>query len=1026
MKETRRTYGKRIGVLSALLLFAVVCAFAAAGCAKVKESHKYVEHAATESTCTQAGNDLYYTCEDCDKIFDADKNEIAAIPVRALKEHDWDAGVKTADADCEHGVAYTLTCRVGGETKTEYRGDALGHDWGAYTVTENDEQATCKRTGTETAKCTRCDATDTRATQILPHSFGSTPVARVEAQTGSMGTPCSAGVEAHYRCSMCQGYFTGEGAEKTETTLEALTIAAPHSYAWQHDDYMHKHVCSHCGDEKDVAPHTFASAAATACEVCDYTATQHRVLAAFTDEHSFVTTNSCPPDMNGGIYTVGIAELPSSVQKPDSLPNAGNKALRLQTTAVGWWSARVAIPLGTLLRDDVNDADKVHLHGYRTGPRWGDGSFVLGNVTEAGGKTIFDAVNTQGQKLNNTDYKTAIAADPTTGAKWFTLTWTVAELKAALRAQGHYEGPWMLIDYNMNDAAANNTGTNEVYFYALEFERETARNITNSATAKVTVAENAVPLQKVTVTANNLGSGECVYVRNAENKVIATFLMSGGEFVMPYSDVTITVEDLFAAGNTNAIFTEIPSALYNVESLALPALYAQWSSAGYTVEVTGEVPAADYVYDSTHKTIYFTKSGTYTLTYTLSRTGEQSKTYNRTVAVRDVLAAFENDADVAGRSNWNNEREYTSELVSLPAAVGKPSGATDAGEQVWKFTEKTGDNYYYTPTIYLGEFLNHLDGFADDDYIRVWMYRGATYGDNSWMLGNVDGNHIFWDTKENAEMPGQSRDNMKVLGEAGTWNLGAMNTWGALDISVAELRAQLAAQGCTDAHYLQLRLNTAPDAVNYIYSVELRRREGVIASYANGLYTRFARFGATGESADKKGCLFTENAPLSQSALDAKPSNAPNVGNTALKVTAYNGSWHGGVAIYLGDILNNLDSYNANDYISIWTYWVGDRYGDTAYIMGNLQQNAFDPNYAADNDMINLGTGCDSGFLKGWMELKFTVTQLQQAMTDKSIDSAMWMAFLFNTTPVTDNTEDTAGAYGVYVYASEFHRASAN
>ena len=51
------------------------------------EGHSYEKHAAVAPTCETAGNDEYYTCGDCEKIFDASKNEIAAIPTKEALGH---------------------------------------------------------------------------------------------------------------------------------------------------------------------------------------------------------------------------------------------------------------------------------------------------------------------------------------------------------------------------------------------------------------------------------------------------------------------------------------------------------------------------------------------------------------------------------------------------------------------------------------------------------------------------------------------------------------------------------------------------------------------------------------------------------------------------------------------------------------------------------------------------------------------------------------------------------------------------
>ena len=90
---------------------------------------------------------------------------------RTETAHDW---VKDDEASteptCTAAGHYVYKCSVGGETYDEYP-EALGHSYTSY-VYNND--ATCQADGTETAKCDRCDATDTRtaAGTKVDHSYG--------------------------------------------------------------------------------------------------------------------------------------------------------------------------------------------------------------------------------------------------------------------------------------------------------------------------------------------------------------------------------------------------------------------------------------------------------------------------------------------------------------------------------------------------------------------------------------------------------------------------------------------------------------------------------------------------------------------------------------------------------------------------------------------------------------------------------------------------------------------------------------
>lgn len=96
-----------------LLLVAVMvlCLFCAVGC-EIPDlhEHNYVEVAAKQPTCTEDGNALYYTCSGCEKLFDADKNEISAIPSIESNGHAYHEHA-AVDVSCvENGCALYYSC----------------------------------------------------------------------------------------------------------------------------------------------------------------------------------------------------------------------------------------------------------------------------------------------------------------------------------------------------------------------------------------------------------------------------------------------------------------------------------------------------------------------------------------------------------------------------------------------------------------------------------------------------------------------------------------------------------------------------------------------------------------------------------------------------------------------------------------------------------------------------------------------------------------------------------------------------
>ena len=74
-------------------------------------------------------------------------------------DHSWDDGEVTTPATCTTEGVMTYTCKNPDHDKKTVPIPALNHDFKTYIY---DNNATYEKDGTETAKCERCDATDTR------------------------------------------------------------------------------------------------------------------------------------------------------------------------------------------------------------------------------------------------------------------------------------------------------------------------------------------------------------------------------------------------------------------------------------------------------------------------------------------------------------------------------------------------------------------------------------------------------------------------------------------------------------------------------------------------------------------------------------------------------------------------------------------------------------------------------------------------------------------------------------------------
>lgn len=171
MKSTK----KRIIIVFAILTMAIILSCAFVACDKVKPDKEDVcEHVeatdvAVEPTCTEKGLTEGKHCSKCGKILQ-EQTEIPAL-----------------DHDLEHHAGQPATCTEKG--------------WKEYD--------TCKREG--------CDHTTYEEIPALGHKYGDI-IPKTEP------TCLETGVEAHYKCSVCNKVFKDD-EHKTETTLDELTIA---------------------------------------------------------------------------------------------------------------------------------------------------------------------------------------------------------------------------------------------------------------------------------------------------------------------------------------------------------------------------------------------------------------------------------------------------------------------------------------------------------------------------------------------------------------------------------------------------------------------------------------------------------------------------------------------------------------------------------------------------------------------------------------------------------------------------------
>jgi len=247
------------------------------------KGHSMTLTAAVAPTCTTTGNNAYYTCGNCNKLFKDEagtqettaENEILPVlahsyskPVFTWAEdntckatYNCTVGGESATVDCTvSSVSKEASCEDSGEivytatvviSNTNYTDkktvtvEALGHKWTAATCTdpmtcsvcgategnalghsfgewEITTAPTCTQDGVQTRKCSACEETETETIAAKGHSM---------TLTAAVAPTCTTtGNNAYYTCGNCNKLFKDEaGTQETTAENEILPVLA-HSY----------------------------------------------------------------------------------------------------------------------------------------------------------------------------------------------------------------------------------------------------------------------------------------------------------------------------------------------------------------------------------------------------------------------------------------------------------------------------------------------------------------------------------------------------------------------------------------------------------------------------------------------------------------------------------------------------------------------------------------------------------------------------------------------------------------------------
>ncbi|MCR4846066.1 MAG: peptidoglycan DD-metalloendopeptidase family protein [Eubacterium sp.] len=190
------------------------------------DNHDWSEYEETQSPTCQVEGIMTKHCKVCEK------ESTVTLPII---DHDYVPSV-IMEATCTEDGKIKYTCSMCNDEKTEIE-DCLGHYFGEY-ISNND--ATCIKNGTATAKCYRCDATDTievegSATGV--HEWG-------EYEVTQAPTCTSVGVKTRY-CKYCK-----KKSSVGIPTLKHEYIESIQKEATCTETGIRKLTCKLCEDEK--------------------------------------------------------------------------------------------------------------------------------------------------------------------------------------------------------------------------------------------------------------------------------------------------------------------------------------------------------------------------------------------------------------------------------------------------------------------------------------------------------------------------------------------------------------------------------------------------------------------------------------------------------------------------------------------------------------------------------------------------------------------------------------------------------
>lgn len=221
------------------------------------------------SDCTDKGWDAYQICNDCGALFDMSGGPLEEIPYRAIDSsaHNW-AGGWSYD-ETHHWHACTIN--------PAHHKDETAHNFGADDTCDTcgyerphvhvydqevadavylETPADCTNPAVYYKSCSCGDKGTDTFTSGDPLGHDYTEELRDDAHKRSTAANCTQHDTYWYDCSRCDANAKDDSAAANKFYNGD---PGPHSYGadWvKYDEHQHGHKCEHCGDFKDLTPHT--------------------------------------------------------------------------------------------------------------------------------------------------------------------------------------------------------------------------------------------------------------------------------------------------------------------------------------------------------------------------------------------------------------------------------------------------------------------------------------------------------------------------------------------------------------------------------------------------------------------------------------------------------------------------------------------------------------------------------------------------------------------------------------------------